>query len=185
MKPLHDYAVLLPETKPNPQNGKKANRPVISKLLVDHLKRPTRDADNVDKIARAADDFTKLMQAGFDLSAESVLLSGIRVKHEAHIDGVETLCCRMGHKLIDSETEDDPLWLHAMEFRLLTSKVLGRVGHLWRAAFVLSLVEELVSATDDDLEYRIEGDVVSLFPLCRQGLHLSPCLSHSTSCFNL
>lgn len=163
LKPLHDYAILLPETKPNPQNGKKANRPAIAKLLVDHLKQPTRDADNVEKIAKAADDFTMLMQSGFALSAESVVLSGIRVKHEtsSNGDGFESLCCRMGNKLIDSETEDDPLWLHAMEFRLLTSKVLGRIGPLWRAAFVLSLVEELASATDDDLEYRIEGDVVS------------------------
>lgn len=161
LKPLHDYSILLPERKPSPQNGKKANRSIISKLLVDHLKRPSRDADNIEKITRAADDFTKLMGAGFDLSAESVLLSGIRVHHDVGSigDDSDTLCCRMGNKLVDSETEDDPLWLHAMEFRLLTSKVLGRVGHLWRAAFVLSLVEELVSATDDDLEYRIEGDV--------------------------
>ena len=167
LKPLHDYSILLPERKPSPQNGKKANRSVISKLLVDHLKRPSRDAENIEKITRAADDFTKLMGAGFDLSAESVLLSGIRVHHEvgSNGDGSDTLCCRMGNKVIDSETEDDPLWQHAMEFRLLTSKVLGRVGHLWRAAFVLSLVEELVSATDDDLEYRIEGDVVSGCPL--------------------
>lgn len=163
LKPLSDYASLLPETKSSPQKGKKANRSVISKLLVDHLKRPTRDAENIEKILRAADDFTQLMEAGFDLSAESVLLSGIRVKHETNnnCDGSEALHCQMGNKLIDSEKEDDPIWQHAMEFRLLTSKVLGRIGHLWRAAFVLSLVEQIV-ATTDELEYRIEGDVVSI-----------------------
>lgn len=159
-KPLSDYASLLPETKSSPRNGKKANRSVIAKLLVDHLKRPTRDADNIEKILRAADDFTSLIEAGFDLSAESVLLSGIRVKHEENNngDGSESLSCRMGGKPVDSEREDDPIWQGAMEFRLLTSKVLGRVGHLWRAALVLSLVEQLTSMSDD-LEYRIEGDV--------------------------
>lgn len=133
---------------------------MIAKLLVDHLKRPTRDADNIEKILRAADDFTSLIEAGFDLSAESVLLSGIRVKHEENNngDGSESLSCRMGGKPVDSEREDDPIWQGAMEFRLLTSKVLGRVGHLWRAALVLSLVEQLTSMSDD-LEYRIEGDV--------------------------
>ena len=163
LKPLNDYASLLPK-KPSPQNGKKAKRSVISKLLVDLLKRPTRDAENIEKIVRAADDFTKLMGSGFDLSAESVLLSGIRINHNETIDdggGSRKLCCFMGSKHVNSEVEDDPIWLHAMEFRLLTSKVLGRIGPLWRASFVLSLVEELVSAADDDFEYSIEGDVVS------------------------
>ena len=61
---------------------------------------------------------------------------------------------------VDSETEDDPVWTHAMEFRLLTSKVIERVGPLWRAALVLSLSEQLVSLSDDIF---IEGDVVSTF----------------------
>eukprot|EP00545_Synedropsis_sp_CCMP1620_P006828 CAMPEP_0119005512 /NCGR_PEP_ID=MMETSP1176-20130426/1765_1 /TAXON_ID=265551 /ORGANISM="Synedropsis recta cf, Strain CCMP1620" /LENGTH=700 /DNA_ID=CAMNT_0006957331 /DNA_START=484 /DNA_END=2586 /DNA_ORIENTATION=+ len=159
-KPLNDYASLLPETQSNPGRGKKQNRSVIAKLLVDHLKRPTRDGDNVEKILRAADDFTQLMETGFDILAQSILLSGIQVKHESddNDDDSENLCCRMEGKIIDSANENDPIWLHAMEFRLLTSKVLSRIGPLWRAALVLSLVEQLVTLNDDFL-YTIEGDV--------------------------
>jgi len=58
-----------------------------------------------------------------------------------------------------SNTEDDPLWSHAMEYRLLVSKVLGRIGPLWRAALVLSLSEELLALEKDDFSYTIEGDV--------------------------
>jgi tRNA nucleotidyltransferase/poly(A) polymerase len=162
MKPLNDYASLLPEIQSHPGRGKKQNRSVIKNLLVDHLKRPTRDSDNVEKILRAADDFTQLMETGFDLSAQSVLLSGIQVKHERANDSdgeSENLVCRMGKRIIDSTQEDDPIWLHAMEFRLLTSKVLARIGPLWRAALVLSLVEQLISL-NDTMEYTIEGDVV-------------------------
>lgn len=164
MKPLNDYGSLLPETQNHPGKGKKQNRSVISKLLVDCLKRPTRDADNVEKILKAADDFTHLMETGFDLSAESILLSGIQVKHERNGDDdcdFESLSCRMFGKVIDSVASDDPLWLHAMEFRLLTSNVLSRIGPLWRAALVLSLVEQLIALNDTFL-YTIEGDVVSM-----------------------
>eukprot|EP00547_Thalassionema_nitzschioides_P001569 CAMPEP_0194209746 /NCGR_PEP_ID=MMETSP0156-20130528/7760_1 /TAXON_ID=33649 /ORGANISM="Thalassionema nitzschioides, Strain L26-B" /LENGTH=662 /DNA_ID=CAMNT_0038936961 /DNA_START=341 /DNA_END=2329 /DNA_ORIENTATION=+ len=156
--PLSDYASLLDETKANPKRGKKQNRSVISKLLVDHLKQPSRDAENVEKIINAAADFSRLIQNGFDLSAQSILLSGIKIK-ETKLDGgkIRTIC-KMGGKNVTSKVAKDPIWDHAMEFRLLTSKVLERIGPLWRAALVLSLVQSLVTLKDD-FEYTIEGDV--------------------------
>jgi hypothetical protein len=60
---------------------------------------------------------------------------------------------------VDCVTEEDPVWELAMEFRLLCSKVLQRVGPLWRAALFLSIAEQLVSL-EDGLEYSIEGDTV-------------------------
>mmetsp|Transcript_16284 Transcript_16284/g.24636 ORF Transcript_16284/g.24636 Transcript_16284/m.24636 type:complete len:189 (-) Transcript_16284:72-638(-) len=98
------------------------------------------------------------MKNGFDLSAQSILLSDIKIK-DINLDGgkIRTIC-EMGGKNISSTRTKDPIWNHAMEFRLLTSKVLERIGPLWRAALVLSLVESLVTLKDE-LEYTIEGDV--------------------------
>jgi tRNA nucleotidyltransferase/poly(A) polymerase len=165
LKPLHDFSNIISDIKPHPQKIKKLNRSVISKLLVDHLKRPTRDATDVEKILRSAEDFSRLMESGLDISAESILLSGIVIKHEPNKghESSESLYCKMGKRKINSETEDDPIWLHAMEFRCLISNVLTRIGHLWRAAFVLSLVDQLTSMSSD-LEYTIEGDVVRFCP---------------------
>jgi hypothetical protein len=71
------------------------------------------------------------------------------------------LNCSMNGRPINSDTEDDPVWEHAMEFRLLCSKVLLRVGTLWRASLFLSISEELVKAEQHDgIEYAIEGDVL-------------------------
>lgn len=158
-KPLADYGSMLEETKPHPGRGKKQNRSVFTKLMVDHLKRPTRDAENVEKIVKAADDFTQLLVSGCDLSAQSVILSDIHVRSHKTMDE-HGLRCKMSGKIITSETEKDPIWLHAMEFRLLTSKIMSRVGPLWRAAIVLSMVEQLVSLSDEfDFDYTIKGDV--------------------------
>lgn len=156
--PLNDYASLLDETKANPARGKKQNRSVISKLLVDHLKQSSRDAESVEKIINAANDFSQLMQNGFDISAQSILLSAIQIK-ETSLDGgkIRTIC-KMGSENVTSTGMKDPIWNHAMEFRLLTSKVMERIGPLWRAALVLSLVQSLVTL-NDDFEYTIEGDV--------------------------
>jgi tRNA nucleotidyltransferase (CCA-adding enzyme) len=162
LKPLMDYSSLLDETRQNPNRGRKQNRSVICKLLVDHLKRPSRDAESIEKIMKAADDFSQLIESGCDLSAQSVLLSGIRIHNDPDsVTDSPRLSCKMGNMVVDSEDESDPLWQHAMEFRLLTSQVLHRVGPLWRAALVLSLIEQLVSLKETDLDYTIEGDVVS------------------------
>jgi hypothetical protein len=60
-----------------------------------------------------------------------------------------------------------------MEFRLLASKVLQRIGPLWRAALILSLSEQLADLEDEHFSYTIEGDVVSyetmrIFPILRR-----------------
>ena len=66
----------------------------------------------------------------------------------------------MQGRTIHSATEDDPVWAHAMDFRLLCAKVMNRVGPLWRAALILSLSEQLLKLQDGELDYAIEGDVV-------------------------
>lgn len=178
LKPLWDYskAMATPacgeQSPPSRRQGKKANRSVICSLLIDDLKRPICDAEMVRKIMTAADDFTNLLKSGCDLAALSVLIHDIRVTFEPNSELVDTkeaegegdvdgqLQCYMQGRLVDSIAEEDQLWQHAMEFRLLCSKVLQRVGSLWRAALILSLSEELVSL-DNELEYAIEGDIVS------------------------
>ena len=142
---------------------RKAKRSVILRLLVYELKRPIRDADQVEKIMNAADGFTKLVSMGSDISALSVLLSGAKVMHDR--ENRSKIACSMNTKTVEPDTEDDPVWLHCMEFRKNCSEVLRRIGPLWRAAFILSLCEQLMDAGNDELEYTIEGDVVS--SMCR------------------
>ena len=48
-----------------------------------------------------------------------------------------------------------------MELKLL-AKVVKRLGHLWRAAMILSLSEQLAAIEGEDINYTIEGDVVSV-----------------------
>jgi tRNA nucleotidyltransferase (CCA-adding enzyme) len=185
LKPLLDYSKATSEEQaslqppPSRRQGKKANRSIICSLLIDDLKRPICDAEMVRKIMTAADDITNLLKSGCDLAALSVLINDIRVTSEANqapkdIDGAQQeesddairgrLLCSMRGRPVDSMTDEDQLWQHAMEFRLLCSKVLQRVGSLWRAALILSLAEQLVSL-DHELEYAIEGDVVRV---CQQ-----------------
>ena len=144
------------ETRKKPR---KAKRSVILRLLVDELKRPIRDADQVEKIMNAADSFTKLVSMGSDISALSVLLSGAQVMHDS--ENRSKIVCSMNKKAVEPDTEDDPVWLHCMEFRRNCAEALRRIGPLWRAAFILSLCEQLMDAGSDELEYTIEGDVVS------------------------
>jgi tRNA nucleotidyltransferase/poly(A) polymerase len=162
MKPINDRAQHLRQQLEEPEvskrAGKKANRSIMSRLLVDELKRPSRDAELVEKIIKGANDITKLIQSGCDVSATLVLLSEVKV---LDINGI-TLSSMRGRP-IDSISEEDPVWQHAMEFRLLCSKMLKKVGVLWRAALMLSLSEQLAHLNDEDhLDYTIEGDVVCL-----------------------
>jgi len=179
LKPLYD------ETKEAAASaktsGRNKSRPAVTRFMVDELKRPTRDAESVEKIMKAADDFTRLIRSGCDLTATAILLGEIRVWYDCsdrdecptgpddNIDETTsispdevTIRCNMispsGTKEIDCVTEDDPIWLHAMDYRLSISKILGRVGALWRAALILSLSEELAKLNDDELNYAIEGD---------------------------
>lgn len=159
LKPVHDYAERAKQQIEAPEvskrASKKANRSIMIKLLVDELKRPGRDAEAVEKIMKASNDMTMLIQSGCDLSATLVLLSDVRV-----VDDHGSLMCSMRGRSIDSAKEEDPVWEHAMEFRLLCSGVLQRVGGLWRAALMLSLSEQLASLNEGELDYAIEGDVI-------------------------
>lgn len=164
LKPLRDHFKNLGQAetaKAGARQGKKASRSVIMKLMVDELKRPLRDAEAVELVMKAADDFTDLMNAGCDLSATACLLGNIRVVYhgdDGYGSGVYTTC-HMGASEVDSDVENDPVWKHAMEFRLLVSKVLQRVGPLWRAALILSLSEQLSDLENEHYSYTIEGDV--------------------------
>ena len=144
------------ETRKKPR---KAKRSAILRLLVDELKRPIRDADQVEKIMNAADGFTKLVSMGSDISALSVLLSGAKVMHDS--ENRNKIVCSMNTQIVEPDSEEDPVWLHCMEFRKNCADALRRIGPLWRAAFILSLCEQLMGAANDKLEYTIEGDIVS------------------------
>lgn len=158
LKPFRDRTINSDEEKEEEDRKKprKSKRSAIVTLLVDELKRPSRDADAVDKIMRAADGFTRLVSTGSDISGLSVLLSDIHVIHRG-----EKIVCTMNGRTVDPDTENDALWNHSMEFREDCAEVLKRIGPLWRAAFILSLTEQLVEAGDGEMEYTIEGDVVS------------------------
>ena len=64
--------------------GRKANRGVVTSLLVDELKRPLRDAEAVQRIIEGADGFTRLLEGGVGgrLSSRAILLGEVRVRHE-------------------------------------------------------------------------------------------------------
>jgi len=164
LKPLRDYYKNLGQAETvqaGARQGKKASRSVIMKLMVDELKRPLRDAEAVELVMKAADDFTDLINAGCDLSATTCLLGNVRViYHEDENDNNKVhTTCHMGQRDIDSTIENDPVWKHAMEFRLLVSKIMMRVGPLWRASLVLSLSEQLAALENEQFSYTIEGDV--------------------------
>jgi tRNA nucleotidyltransferase (CCA-adding enzyme) len=178
LKPLYDdFKLQQANAKkvPKRQEGsRKANRSIVSRILVDELKRPTRDADAIGQIMKAADDFTQLLCAGCDVSATMILLSRVHVTYVTSSMDVEEYCdietgscengsllCSMNGRVVHSVSEDDPVWEHAMEFRLLCSKVMQQIGPLWRAALFLAISEELVRLEKQDgLEYAIEGDVI-------------------------
>ena len=62
-------------------------------------------------------------------------------------------------EVMDSGIEEDLLWCNVMKHRLLVSKLMERLGPLWRAVLVLLLSEQLL-AVDDVTSYTIEEDVV-------------------------
>merc|ERR1711935_538516 len=89
----------------------------------------------------------------------SVLLCDIRVEDSDESSSSKFKCCMRG-KTVHSATEDDPLWKHAMEFRLQCANILRKVGPLWRAALFLSLSEHMTKQLEGEMEYAIEGDIV-------------------------
>lgn len=171
LKPLRDAKQNSSAKADVRGRGKKSNRSLVTKIVADELKRPIRDAESIERIIKAADDFTRLMNGGCDKSAMAVLLSDVRVDYSGTISaddstnedstiGPVTVSCSMAGSEVNCAEETDTIWLHAMEFRLLCSKVLDRVGSLWRAALVLSLSQQLAKINNNELNYAIEGDVV-------------------------
>lgn len=158
LKPFRDRTIEDEEDSEHEDRKKprKSKRSAIVTLLVDELKRPLRDADAVDKIMRAADGFSRLLSMGGDVSGLSVLLSELHVIHRG-----ENVVCTMNGRTVNPNTENDAVWNHCMEFREDCATVLKRIGPLWRAAFILSLTEQLVQAGSSEIEYTITGDVVS------------------------
>lgn len=140
---------------------KKSNRSIISKTLVDELKRPTRDAELVEKILNASDQIAHLMKSGCDVSATMILLSDVLITARDEISGLHptNVLCFMNGRKVDAASEQDPLWIHSMEFRQRCAKVLIKVGHLWRASLILAISEQL-AAFEGDLSYVIEGDII-------------------------
>lgn len=157
LKPLYDVSNHIPEEQKAKRQGKKANRSVISKLLVDELKRPTKEAEAVERIMKGAKEFKQLMDVGGDITAESILLSGIEVREDS---ACGSFSCTMNGEQVYTATENDPVWEHAMEFRLLCAKVVRKVGPLWRAALFLAMSEDIEETLQDDLPYVIEGDIM-------------------------
>ena len=160
LKPVYDYSKQLAESKKSRRQGKKAKRSSICRLLVDELKRPIRESEAVEKIMSGANEFTKLVDSGYDISAISILLSDIRVEDDKKASSDSKLKCYMNGKRIFSASEDDPVWKHAMEFRLGCAKLVGKLGPLWRAALFLSLSERLAQIYQGGLDYVIEGDII-------------------------
>jgi tRNA nucleotidyltransferase/poly(A) polymerase len=165
LKPLRDESQMmkaLDKEMITRRQGKKANRSVIMKLMVDELKRPVRDAETVEAIMKGADEFTHLLTSGCDLTATACLLGDVRVIKSGFGGDPDGITCLMGGKVVDCEAEKDPLWQGAMEYRLMVSKPLKRLGQLWRASIILSLSEQLAAIEGEEIQYTIEGDVVSL-----------------------
>lgn len=162
LKPFYDHS-LIPRASDTKKKTRKSNRSVVLKLLVDELKRPTREAEAVEKMMKGAKGFKKLMNSGSDYSAMSILLSDIRVCREKSIsddtDNTKIICSMNGEQVY-AATENDPVWQHAMEFRLSCSKVIRKVGPLWRAALFLAMSEHITEALEGDPEFVIEGDFV-------------------------
>jgi len=156
LKPFYDHSLSAgaAHTQTQQKKTRKANRSVVCKLLVDELKRPSREAEAVEKIMKGANDFKGLMNSGCDFSAVSILLSGIRVHEDSKF------ICSMNGQQVFTATENDPVWQHAMEFRLLCSKVIRKVGPLWRASLFLAMSEHITDALQGELDYVIEGDII-------------------------
>ena len=169
LKPLRDYyttttetATTNTQTESNRKMGKKKRQSVIMKLMLDQLKRPSRDAEAIEQIMKAADGFTKLINHQTTDIAKSILLNGLCVKSKDNkiICGMQKLQTEVVEEVtIDSvHTDGNLLWNDAMKFRLQCAEVLLPVKSLWRASLILSLSEQLAQLNFD---IAIEEDVVS------------------------
>ena len=182
LRDLHQQSKAKQKSEEEPivltrRQGKKAHQSIVMKVIIDDLKRSVRDAEDVEKIQKGAEDFSKLIIEGGAISASAILLNGIKVHYRDQRDNGTTRentchgtmndcisCTITGEtgeeNIIDPVLEEDQRWLHAMEFRLLCSKLLCKVNNRWRAALILSLSEQLALVDQFETNYSIEGDVV-------------------------
>ena len=168
LKPLWDFYQQqeASEEKLSVRQSKKQKRKnsPVKRLLVDDLKRPSRDAESIEKILKAADEISDLVKGGGVVSGTMILLSDINVREDANPTAPDqpNLVPYMCGRKVEPTMEDDPVWAHAMDYRLACSQMLQRIGPLWRAALILALSEELntLQACEDTVDYCIEGDFV-------------------------
>ena len=101
--------------------------------MVDELKRLVFDAESIQAIMKGADEFANLWE-GFGrggLSPTACLLSDIKVVTKAGFGNDQTplhmLYEREGNRLWNRE-DLDPVWQGAMEYHLLVSIVVKKLG---------------------------------------------------------
>ena len=157
LKPLHDdfKNAIRPKVSKRQSRSNRSGRSVVYHVLIEDVKKPGRDAEAIERLIAAADDFTQLVNSGASVSATMILLSEVKVEKRSESAGWH---CSMGGRGVDCCNESDPLWEHAMDFRLTLSNILRRIGPLWRASLLLAISEEL-RFDNSEIEYFIEGDV--------------------------
>lgn len=173
LKPLHNYYDAFysrTEKKKVRPHGKKSHRSIIMHTVIDQLKRSARDAENIEKIIRASNEFSECLSNSLDNSMTmAVLLHGIKIQKKSYKsdDGttIETVECSKnsdnGRLIVHSDMVQDPIWTRCMDYRLKLSNIMEKVGPLWRAALILSLSEQLSSLNHgDEFDVAIEGDVI-------------------------
>lgn len=173
LKPLQNYYDALhnrEQKKSVRPHGKKSHRSIIMHIVIDHLKRSAREAENMQKIIHASNEFSECMTNPLDNSMSmAVLLHGIKItkSHKRSADGstVDEVECSMlsenGRTVVHSDMVQDPIWTRCMDYRLKLSNIMDKVGPLWRAALILSLSEQLSSLNHgDEFDVAIEGDVI-------------------------
>lgn len=118
------------------RKGKKSTQSPIYSLLLDELKRPSRDAQSVEIIQQCARQFSELVMNEGGWDSVGVLVSGVKITpNDSKV-------------ITDEDLRNDPLAENAMNFRLKTGRILAKCKNLWRAALVLSLCYELHSCTN-------------------------------------
>ena len=147
------YAAYLSPLSCLEEGAVQPRKSLTSVTLFESLKRPTRDCDDVLIIQNAAKRFSACMEEGGDLSATAVLLSDVEVE----VSSDSGLPCRQGSDAARDTT--DPIWKHAMEFRLQLASIIRSAGPFWRAGLVLSLsqrLQQLNEILEDEAQYEME-----------------------------
>lgn len=149
-----DEVVPVVSSKKKQRKGKKSTQSPLFTLLLDELKRPSKDAQNVETIQECAIKFSDLVMNEGGWEGVNVLVSGVKVlPNDKNI-------------VKDEDIENDVLLQNAMEFRLKCFRILKRCKNLWRASLVLSLCHELRRCSDDpgeEIIFERKVDVLSQY----------------------